>query len=255
MIQNGMRKKTAAIILAAGKGTRIGTQTPKQFMDIGGHPLIWYSLKAFSDSFVDEIILVCAEKDREYCASEIVEKYGFSKVRSIIAGGQERYHSVYNGLTALRCIAEGDNREPCEIVFIHDGARPFVTGEIIERAYSSAVEDRAAVIAVPAKDTVKLADPDAFAIETVRRDLVWQVQTPQTFDFYEIYEAYSKLIERESKLKEEGVLITDDAMVLELFSERRVRLVMGDYRNIKVTTPDDIELAKYFLANNGYVGG
>ncbi len=244
-----MRKKTAAVVLAAGKGTRIGGDKPKQYMEIGGYPLIWYSLKAFSDSFVDEIVLVCSEDDRDFCANEIVEKYGFSKVKSIVAGGAERYHSVYNGLKALRCIAEGDKCEPCEIVFIHDGARPFVTYDIIERAYSSAVSDRAAVVAVPAKDTVKLADTDAFAIETVRRDLVWQVQTPQTFDFYEIYEAYSKLVENETTLREKGVLITDDAMVLELFSERRVRLVMGDYRNIKVTTPDDIELAKCFLSN------
>ena len=242
-----MKKKTAAIILAAGRGTRIGGIRPKQYQDFGGYPLIWYSLKAFSDSFVDEIVLVCSEEDREYVSSEIVDKYGFSKVHGIIAGGLERYHSVYNGLKALRCMAEGAGCEPCDIVFIHDGARPFVTGDIIQRAYDAAEADKACVIAVPSKDTVKLAGEGGFAVETLRRDLVWQIQTPQTFDFYEIYSAYSRLMESENDLKQKGLLITDDAMVMELFSERRVKLVMGDYKNIKVTTPDDIELAKCFL--------
>ncbi len=242
-----MEKKTAAIILAAGRGTRIGGDRPKQYQDIGGYPLIWYSLKAFSDSFVDEIVLVCSEEDREYVSAEIVDKYGFSKVHSVVAGGLERYHSVYNALKALRCVAEGDNREPCDIVFIHDGARPFVTGEVITRAYESVLTDRACVVAVPVKDTVKVSDTGGFAVETIPRDRVWLMQTPQTFDFYEIYDAYSKLMESENDLKQKGVQITDDAMVLELFSDRKVRLVMGDYRNIKVTTPDDIVLAKCLL--------
>ena len=241
-----MRKKTAAIILAGGRGTRMGSNTPKQYLEIGGYPLIYYSLKAFSDSFIDEIVLVCNESERDFCTDEIVEKYGFSKVKSVVAGGNERYHSVYNGLTALRCIAEGQGADPCDIVFVHDGARPFVTEDIINRSYESAVIEHAAVVAVPAKDTVKLADPDGFATETVRRDLVWQVQTPQVFDFYDIYEAYSKLIRSESELIERGVLITDDAMVLELFSDTRVKLVMGDYRNIKVTTPEDMVLARCY---------
>lgn len=242
-----MKKKTAAVILAGGRGTRMGSNTPKQYLEIGGYPLIYYSLKAFSDSFIDEIVLVCNEGERDFCTSDIVEKYGFNKVKSVVAGGNERYHSVYNGLTALRCIAEGEGSDPCDIVFIHDGARPFVTEDIIRRAYDCAVENRNAIVAVPAKDTVKLADPDGFATETMRRDLVWQVQTPQTFDFYDVYEAYSKLIRSESEILERGVLITDDAMVLELFSDTRVKLVMGDYRNIKVTTPEDMVLARCYL--------
>ena len=240
-------RKTAAVVLAGGRGTRMESATRKQYMEIGGHPLIYYSLKAFDDSFVDEIVLVCNESEREYCTHEIVEKYGFSKVKSVVAGGAERYHSVHNGLVALRCIAEGEGSDPCDIVFIHDGARPFVNEDIINRAYECAVENHTAVVAVPAKDTVKLADPDGFAEETVRRDLVWQVQTPQVFDFYEIYHAYAKLIDTEKELLDKGVLVTDDAMVLELFSERRIKLVMGDYRNIKVTTPDDLVLADAFI--------
>ena len=243
-----MKKWTAAIILAGGRGTRMGSDLPKQYMQVGGYPLIYYSLKAFEDSFVDEIVLVCAESDIGFCSEEIVGKYGFSKVKGIVSGGRERYHSVHNGLAALRCIAEGDMRDPCEIVFIHDGARPFVDGDIIKRAYDAAVEDHAAIVAIPANDTVKLADGERFADETLRRDRVWLVQTPQVFDFYEIYDAYGKLIETEADLIERGVLVTDDAMVMELFSDRKIRLVMGDARNIKVTTPEDMEMVGYFMA-------
>ena len=244
-----MNRKTAAVVLAGGKGRRIGGDTPKQYLEIGGHPLLYYSLKTFSDSFVDEIYLVCGAGEEEYCSTEIVEKYGFSKVRSIVSGGRERYHSVYNGLRAIRCTCEGGNSDPCEIVFIHDGARPFVTEEIILRAYNAAVENRAAAVAYPASDTVKMSDDAGFVAETLRRDHIWLMQTPQAFDFYEIYDAYSRLIESEPDILDRGVLITDDAMVLELFSERKVKLVMGDGRNIKVTNPDDLKIAGLYIGN------
>ena len=244
-----MNKKTAAVILAGGKGTRMGGNTLKQYIEIDGYPLIYYSLKTFSDSFVDEIVLVCGEGEEEYCSAEIVEKYGFTKVKSIASGGRERYHSVYNGLKALRCVAEGDMRDPCDIVFIHDGARPFVSPEILTRAFDTVVENHTAVVAVPAKDTIKLTDADGFATETLRRDMLWMMQTPQVFDFYEIYDAYCRLVESESELLEKGVMVTDDAMVLELFSDRKIKLVMGDYRNIKVTTPDDLVIANALMSN------
>ena len=237
-------KKTAAIILAAGKGSRMGSDKPKQYIEIGDYPLVYYSLRTFQDSFVDEIVLVCGEDEREYCSSDIVEKYGFSKVKVVTAGGRERYHSVYNGLKALRCVAEGNSCEPCDIVFIHDAARPFVNEDILKRSYDTAVAEHAAAVAVPAKDTIKLADADGYVSETIQRDLAWQMQTPQTFDFYEIYNAYGKLMVSEQEVLDKGVIVTDDAMVLELFSDRKVKLVMGDYRNIKVTTPDDLFLAK-----------
>lgn len=242
-----MRKKTAAIVLAGGKGTRVGRNVPKQYINVGGFPLIYYSLKTINDSFIDEIILVCAEADRQYCMENIVEKYGFTKVKSIVAGGKERYHSVYNALTALRCIAEGDSSDPCEIVFIHDGARPFVSNDILERAYDEAEKSGAAVVAIPARDTVKLADDDGFATETLDRERIWLMQTPQVFDFYEIYDAYSKLIEKEQEILENHSFVADDAMVLELFSDRKVKLVEGDVRNFKVTTEDDLELAGRYM--------
>ena len=242
-----MEKRTAAIVLAGGRGTRMGADTPKQFMEVCGHPLIWYSLKTFEDSFVDEVVLVCSESDVDFCTTEIVEKYGFTKVKSIVCGGRERYHSVYNGIKALRCIDEGDMRDPCEIVMIHYGARPLVSQDVLRRVYDAVIADHAAVAAVPAKDTVKMADTEGYATETLRRDLVWLMQTPQAFDFYEVYDAYSKLIDSEDELLEKGIIVTDDAMVLELFSDRRVKFVEGDYRNIKVTTPEDLELVKYYM--------
>lgn len=241
------KKRTAAVVLAGGSGTRMGNSTPKQYIDIGGYPLIYYSLKAFSDSFVDEIVLVCKEGEEDYCSSEIVERYGFSKVKIVVPGGDERYHSVYNGLKALRCVAEGDMRETCEIVFIHDGARPFITDEILTRAYESADKNTAAIVAVPSKDTVKIADQDGFTLETTQRDSVWLAQTPQVFDFYRIYDAYSRLMENEEQIMEDGIVVTDDAMVLELFTDTKVKLVMGDYRNIKITTADDLAFARYFV--------
>lgn len=242
-----MEKKTAAVVLAGGKGTRMGTNLPKQYIIVEDHPLIYYSLKAFSDSFVDEIVLVCSEGDEDFCTTQIVEKYGFSKVKSVVCGGRERYHSVYNGLKTLRCVAEGDMREPCDIVFIHDGARPFINEDILKRTYDAVLNDHAAIVAVPARDTVKMADPNGFITETVRRDLVWLAQTPQAFDYYEIYDCYSKLMESEASLTERGVLVTDDAMVFELFSDKRVKLVKGDESNMKITTPEDLAIAQRIL--------
>ena len=135
-------------------------------------------------------------------------------------------------------------------MFIHDAARPFVDEEIIRRAYDATMQYHASVVAVPAKDTVKIADAEGFAVETINRNMVWQMQTPQTFDFYEIYNAYSRLIETEDEIKAKGVEVTDDAMVLELFSDTRVKLVMGDYGNIKITTPDDMVFAENIIGRN-----
>lgn len=239
-----MDKKTAAVILAGGRGKRLGTDTPKQYLDIGGHPLVYYSLATFSKSFVDEIVLVCGRGDEEYCSSEIVAKYGFDKVRQVVCGGAERYHSVYNGLKAL-----GDSS--CDIVYIHDGARPFISEDVIRRTYDAAVEDHAAVAAIPANDTVKLSDEEGFVAKTLRRDSVWLMQTPQVFYYNEIYAAYHKLIESEEETVRKGILVTDDAMVLELFSNRRVKLVSGDRRNIKITTPEDLMLAEHIMKVEG----
>lgn len=233
-----MKHKCAAIVLAAGQGKRMNATVAKQYLQLGGKPVLYYCLEAFQKSFVDEIILVTGEDDIEYCRREIVEPYGFHKVTSITAGGRERFHSVYAGLLML---------SDCSYVFIHDGARPFLNEEIIHRTYEGAKAYDACIAGMPVKDTVKIADENAFAAETPLRNLVWSIQTPQVFSYPLIRKAYECLMEKEVQLAERGVFVTDDAMVVEYFTDKKVKLVQGGYGNIKITTPEDLEIASLFL--------
>ena len=234
--------RTAAIVLAAGQGKRMKSKIQKQFLLLEEKPVIWYALHAFEESRVDDVILVTGADEIAYCRDEIVGKYGFSKVRAIVAGGKERYHSVYEGLKALGSqfsYGEGD------CVLIHDGARPFVDESMIERIVSDIRSYSAAVAGMPSKDTVKLADADGFASVTPERAYVWMIQTPQGFTYPLIRAAYDKMMSREEY--QQGV--TDDAMVVETMTDHKVRLTEGSYRNIKVTTPEDMEVAAAFLKN------
>ena len=224
--------KNVAIVLAAGQGKRMNSKVQKQYLLLKERPILYYTLKAFEESLlISEIVLVTGKDEIEYCKKEIVEKYGFEKVRKITAGGKERYHSVYEGIKVI---------EAADYVFIHDGARPFVDEETIERVCEAVKEYKACVVGMPVKDTIKIADEECFAAQTPDRRKVWQVQTPQTFAFDLIKEAYEKLLEEEP----EG--ITDDAMVVETMTEHRVKLVEGSYRNIKITTPEDLDIAEIF---------
>ena len=234
-------KKSTAIVLAAGQGKRMGTKVQKQFLDLCGKPVLWYSLQAFETSaWVDEMILVTGEDLISYCKEEIVEKYGFRKVKAVVAGGTERYHSVYQGLQAISDVEQ-------RIVFIHDGARPFLTEEMIERAYKETLEHSACVVGMPVKDTIKIADENGFIRETPKRSLVWQIQTPQVFDAELIVPAYRQVIEQEQELLAKGIQITDDAMVVETMCAHPVKLVQGSYENMKLTTPEDLKVAEAFL--------
>lgn len=234
-----MEKKNVAIVLSAGKGTRMNSAMAKQYLLIKGKPVIYYSLKIFQDCpLIDEIILVTGKKDVEFCRDSIVGKYGFDKVVRIVPGGKERFHSVYNGL-----LAAGE----CRFVYIHDGARPFVTEEILERLQRAAEEYQACVAGMPVKDTIKLSDENGFCAVTPRRDLVWQIQTPQVFSYKLILQAYQKLM----KELEKGhvTAVTDDAMVVECMTEYKVKLVEGSYSNLKITTVEDMRTAETFLEN------
>ncbi len=224
--------KAAAIVLAAGRGSRMNSGIQKQFMELGGYPLIYYALQVFEHSSVDEVILVTGKNETDWCRREIVDKYGFCKVRSVVPGGSERYLSVYEGLRAAQ--------EP-DIVLIHDGARPFVTDEIINRTIRSALESGSGIAAVPAKDTVRIVDETGTAVLTPPRDRVWMMQTPQAFRYPLIYRAYQGLVSRNIQN------VTDDAMVLETVLNQEVKIVEGSYSNIKVTTPEDMETARAFL--------
>lgn len=232
-------KKCVAVVLAAGKGKRMNSDTLKQYMLLKEKPLLYYCLKTFEDSFVDEVVLVTFSEEIEYCRKEIVEKYGLSKVNKIVTGGKERYHSVAAGLNAV---------EDADYVFIHDGARPFVSEDILEKLFDDVKEYGSAICAVRVKDTIKIADNQGFAITTPNRHSLWQMQTPQTFDFAVIKEAYRNLIDSEVRILSQGIEVTDDAMVLETFTNRKIRLTEGDYHNIKITTPEDLEIGEVFLS-------
>ena len=188
--------KVNAIVLAGGRGKRMGSSIPKQYMELCGKPVLYYSLKAFEDSFIDNVIIVCGAGDEDYVRKEIVIKYGITKVTKIVAGGKERYHSVYNGL-----IASGG----CDYVYIHDGARPLIDQYILERCQHYVEKFRAAVAAAKAKDTIKIENGDGFIKSTPDRSLVWLMQTPQVFEYRLVKDAYEKLIDQESRLLSAGV--------------------------------------------------
>ncbi|MBO5055497.1 MAG: 2-C-methyl-D-erythritol 4-phosphate cytidylyltransferase [Lachnospiraceae bacterium] len=236
-----MKEKTyrcGAVVLAAGSGKRMHSDLKKQFMLLKDKPVIYYSLQAFQNSFVDEIALVVSEEDIECCRKDIVQKFNFSKVKYITAGGKERYHSVSAG---LKCLAD------CDYVFIHDGARPMITEDILDRAYACVKESDACVVGMPVKDTIKIADKNGYIAQTPDRSLVWTIQTPQVFSYSLIKEAYDRLAMEEERLKAQGINITDDAMVVETLLKHSVKLVEGSYENIKITTPEDLTIAASFL--------
>lgn len=233
--------KTTAIVLAAGSGSRMKSNVKKQYMEIKGRPLLLYALEAFENSFVDEIVLVLPEDDIESVKNEIISPAGFKKIKAVTAGGSTRYHSVRLGLLAAS--------EDTDIVFIHDGARPFIDDAILGRALDAVKEYGACVVGMPVKDTIKIADESGFAKMTPDRDKTWLIQTPQVFYYSEILQLYEELAIKEQELLQKGINITDDSMVMETFGERKVKLVEGSYDNIKITTPEDIQLAETILTS------
>lgn len=230
--------QTAAVILAAGQGKRMQSAVAKQFLLLNGEPVVCHAIRAFEESDVEAVVLVTGTDEIEYCQREIVEKYGFQKVIRITTGGKERYHSVYEGLRALEGVLAEDG-----IVLIHDGARPLVTMEIIQKTIETAKVYDACVAAMPVKDTIKVVDDQKFAVRTPDRSTLWQMQTPQTFVYSLVYSAYKRLLS--DPVYQKG--ITDDAMVVETMEQTRVKLVEGSYENIKVTTPEDMLIAESVL--------
>ena len=218
---------TSAIILAAGKGQRMGTELPKQFLSMGDDMLLTKTIRVFEESSViQDIVLVTSEDWIGFCKTEIVDREGFRKVRKIVAGGKERYDSVYQGLLAC---------PNADYVFIHDGARPFVTEEILVRTQEAVEKYEACAVGVPSKDTVKIVDEDGFVESTPPRKNVWNIQTPQAFSYPLIRAAYE--VVRDNNMTG----ITDDAMIVEKSRLAKVKLVMGSYYNIKITTPEDMK--------------
>ena len=248
--------KSVGIVLAAGQGKRMKSDISKQYLLMDGKPILAYALKAFEESFIDEVVLVVEEGREEYCWRELIEKYHFHKVKQIIPGGKERCHSVFCG---LQCIENAD------YVYIHDGARPFLSQEILERGREAVMQHEACVVGMPVKDTIKIADEGGYVESTPERSRVWQVQTPQIFSYPLIKKAYEKLMDQPNikeallPLPEEQisfgagaiphfkhVQVTDDAMVAEMMLGQKVYLVEGSYENIKITTQEDLVYGEVF---------
>lgn len=247
------KKRCTAVVLAAGSGSRMKSDTAKQFMPLGGKPLICYALQAVEESdIIDDCILVTGAEDIVWVTEKIVKKYHYHKVDTVIAGGEERYASVAN---AMRLIVSEDMRVPNRdgYIFVHDGARPFLTERILRDTYEAVQRYGACVSAVRSKDTVKIADEEGFVAKTPDRSRIWNMHTPQVFETKLITGAYAALEKNQQELKQKGVHITDDAMVVEYFTNHRVKLVEGSYENIKLTTPEDLIVAENIL--NAFLDG
>lgn len=219
--------KVCAVIVAAGKGTRMKSDCPKQFLMVRGKPVLYYTLKAFEDSSIDEVIIVTSKDYVSYVENEIVLKYDCHKVIKVVVGGKERYESVYHGLMAM----EGVN-----YVLVHDGARPFITSKLIDCVIQAVKEEKAVVVGVKSKDTVKLIDSEGYVQATPNREQVWNIQTPQAFEYDLLKDAYDKVI------AESYFAVTDDAMVVEYASKHAIKVIEGSYQNIKITTPEDLKM-------------
>lgn len=220
----------SAIVLAGGRGKRMGSVQSKQYIDLNGKPILYYTLNRFiNNKNIDKVILVIPEDELEFCRNEVLDKYNL-KIDSIAFGGKERQDSVYNGLKK----ADGS-----DIVLIHDGARPFVSERIIEEGIKYAGMYGAAAPGVMPKDTIKVKNQESFSLETPDRNNLVAVQTPQVFDYNIIFGCHKKV-------KEKHLDVTDDTMVVELFGNN-VYLYQGEYTNIKITTPEDLILAQYLV--------
>lgn len=220
-------KKTSAIIVAAGKGSRMKADCPKQFIEVLGKPILYYTLKAFEKSEIDEIIIVVSEEYLEYVQKEIVEKYDLKKVIKVIQGGNERYESVYNGLALLN---------DSNYILVHDGARPFIEVDMINRVIHEVEVCDAVIVGVKSKDTVKVVNEEGFVQMTPNRNYVWNIQTPQAFAYDLLKNAYDIIV------KEKYTSITDDAMVVEYATKQPIKVIEGSYANIKITTPEDLKV-------------
>ena len=224
-----------ALIAAAGQGTRMAAAVNKQLLLLGGHPLLAETLRVFQQSpAIEDIILVAsAEEMAEF--QELVDRYRFTKVRKIVTGGRQRQDSVACGLENLL--------PTCQLVAVHDGARPLLTAAHLAAVIGMAAETGAALLAVPVKDTLKIVGPDGLVVATPDRASLWAVQTPQVFRKEILRQAYARAAQ-------DGFSGTDDASLVE-HSGCPVHVVMGSYENIKVTTPDDLALAELLMRRRG----
>ena len=232
--------KHVAIVLAAGQGKRMNSPVSKQYLQIQNKPILCYCLDVFEQSFIDEVILVVGKNEIDFCRNEILASTSYSKLTAIVEGGKERYHSVMEGLRVI---------QDCDYVYIHDGARPFLSLDILDRMKEQLITEQACIPGVPVKDTIKVITDNGFVENTPDRSRLWQIQTPQGFSFSMIKEAYNKLLleQNQNPVEFQKRIITDDAMVVETYLKIPVKVVEGTYQNIKITTLEDLKLAEIYL--------
>ena len=221
--------KVGAIIPAAGRGKRIGASVPKQFLEIQGRPLLHHTLMVFAScKLIDYVVLVMPRADVDKMGEDWLNKYEI--VRKVVVGGEQRQDSVYNGFSSL---VEGT-----DIVVVHDGVRPFTTPQMIIATVEAAQQHGAAITAIPVSDTVKQA-ADGFVKQTVSRDGLWRVQTPQAFQCGLLQQAFKKA-------KKDSYYGTDEGSLVEYLGER-VKIVPGSELNIKITRKEDLVLGESLL--------
>ena len=226
--------QNSVIIVAAGSGKRMKSAIAKQYIELKGRTILSYTVETFEKSDnIDEIILVTSQEAIDFVTKNIVNKYQFTKVKAVVAGGAERQDSVYNGLKKVS--------KDTDVVLIHDGVRPFVNDSYIAKLESIAMEFGACVLGAPVKDTIKICDSEGYIVDTPNRSTLWLAQTPQCFKYDVIINAYEKAYK-------EGYTGTDDSVLVEKTGVK-VKMVEGDYNNIKITTPEDLYIGEVILEN------
>lgn len=227
--------KVSAIIVAAGKGSRMNTSINKQYLLINDKPVLAHTIEAFEKSgCISEIIVVINKNDKDFFIDSIMKPYSYKKITAVAEGGEDRQASVFNGL----CHVSPES----DIVVVHDGARPLVTTDIILRSVDAAIKYGAACVGVPVKDTIKKVDKDLYVEYTPERSMLWTIQTPQTF-------RKNILVEAHKNASTDGFRGTDDSVLAERLGYR-VRMVTGSYYNIKITTVEDLAFAETILLKN-----
>lgn len=230
-VANMEKVLTSVIIPAAGLGRRMQVSVSKQYLQLNGKPILAHTLDAFEKcSLIDEIVLVINPEEQQLCQDQVIGVYSYSKIK-LVAGGNTRQESVYAGLKAVN--------PQTRIVLIHDGARPLIRESVICKSIEETIMHRATVVGVMAKNTIKVMNKDGFVAHTPDRNGLVEIQTPQTFDYGLIKEAHQKA-------REAGVVGTDDASLVE-WLKIPVKIVVGDYSNIKITTPEDLTIAESII--------
>jgi 2-C-methyl-D-erythritol 4-phosphate cytidylyltransferase len=228
--------KAAAIIAAAGLGRRMQQDTPKTYLQLAGKPILIHTLEVFEKvPEVHEVLVVVHPEDLEFCQEEVIDPYPLKKVLRLVPGGKERQDSVYHALKVLKKEAAD-----LDVILVHDGVRPLVDPALVRKVVAAARRHGGAILGIPCQDTLKRVNSKGVVVDTVDRQELWQVQTPQAFQAALLWRAYQEAMER-------GFYATDEAALVEALGETVV-VVPGTCLNLKITTPDDLKIAEAILA-------